>query len=159
MNIRNVREGDFIRIAELAWKCKPMATERNSIYHLFTKFFSSTSFVAEEDQRIIGFLLGFISQDNPEEAYIHLLCVHPRFRRDGIASKLLKEFIETVKMKNIKRISLITKPINKRAISFYRKHGFKDYDGPETCRSGDVNVFKDYNGEREDMVLFEKSLK
>jgi len=58
-------------------------------------------------------------------------------------------------MRNIKEISLITKPINKRAIS-YRKHGFKDYDGPETCSNEDVNVFKDYNGEGKDMVLFEK---
>jgi ribosomal protein S18 acetylase RimI-like enzyme len=159
LNIRNVKERDFTRIAELAQKCKPMATERNSIYHLFTKFFSSTSFVAEKNQRIIGFLLGFISQDNPKEAYIHLLCVHPRYRGEGIASKLLGEFIETVKKKNIRRISLITKPINKKAISFYRKHGFKDYKGPQTRKIGDVNVFKDYNGEREDMVLFEKSLK
>lgn len=158
MNIRNVKEGDFIKIAELARKCKPMATERNSIYHLFTKFFSSTSFVAEENHRIIGFLLGFISQDNPKEAYIHLLCVHPRFRGDSIASKLLREFIETVKRKNIRRISLITKPINKRAISFYKKHGFKDYKGPQTEKIGDVNVFKDYNGKGEDMILFEKYL-
>ncbi|MGB9844207.1 GNAT family N-acetyltransferase [Methanothermobacter tenebrarum] len=159
MNIRNVKERDFIKIAELALKCKPMATERNSIYHLFTKFFSNTSFVAEEDHRMIGFLLGFISQDNPKEAYIHLLCVHPRFRGYGIASKLLKEFIENVKRKNIRRISLITKPINKRAISFYKKHGFKDYKGPETKKIGDVNVFKGYNGEGEDMVLFEKFVK
>ncbi|BAW31102.1 MAG TPA: GNAT family N-acetyltransferase [Methanothermobacter sp.] len=159
MNIRNVKEEDFIKIAKLAKKCHPMAIERNSIYHLFTKFFSNTSFIAEENQRIIGFLLGFVSQDNPKEAYIHLLCVHPRSRRNGIASKLLEKFINKVKKVNVKKISLITKPINKRAISFYKKHGFREYKGPETCRVSDVNVFKDYNGEGEDMVLFEKSVK
>jgi len=158
LKIRNVREEDFIKIAELARKCNPMATERNSIYHIFTKFFSGTSFVAEENQRIIGFLLGFLSQDNPEEAYIHLLCVHPNFRRNSIASNLLEKFINGVKKKKIRRISLITKPINKRAISFYEKHGFKNYKRAGTYKIGDINVFKDYNGKGEDMVLFEKSV-
>ncbi len=158
MEIRNVKEADFIRIAELAKKCSPMATERNSIYHLFTKFFSRTSFAIEDDEKIIAFLLGFISQDDPREAYIHLLCVHPRFRGGGIASTLVDKFIKEVKKEGVKKISLTTKPINKKAISFYRKMGFEDYNGLETFKFGNVNVFKDYNGEGKDMVLFRKSI-
>jgi len=158
LKIRNVREEDFIKIAELSRKCNPMATERNSIYHLFTKFFSGTSFVAEESQGIIGFILGFLSQDNPREAYIHLLCVHPNHRREGVASNLLEKFINEVKKKEIERISLITKPVNRRAISFYKKHGFINRKRPGTYKVGDINVFRDYNGEGEDMVIFEKSV-
>jgi len=39
--IRNVVEEDFLVIAEVAEKCSPMTTERNSIYHIFTKFFKN----------------------------------------------------------------------------------------------------------------------
>ena len=68
LKIRNALEEDFVEIAELAENCSPMETERNSVYHIFTKFFKSTSFVAElPSGEIVGFLLGFISQDNLEE--------------------------------------------------------------------------------------------
>jgi hypothetical protein len=46
-HIRSVKEDDFLKIAEIAPKCPPMVTERNSIYHIFTKFFKNTSFVVE----------------------------------------------------------------------------------------------------------------
>ncbi len=38
------------------------------------------------------------------------------------------------------RISLITKPHNKKAIKFYNKMGFKSY---ETFKIDDINVFED----------------
>jgi hypothetical protein len=47
-HIRNVKEEDFLKIAEIAPKCPPMVTERNSIYHIFTKFIKNTSFVVEQ---------------------------------------------------------------------------------------------------------------
>ena len=46
--IRNVVEEDFLVISEVAEKCSPMTTERNSIYHIFTKFFKNTSLVVED---------------------------------------------------------------------------------------------------------------
>jgi hypothetical protein len=35
-HLRSVKEEDFLKIAEIAPKCPPMVTERNSIYHIFT---------------------------------------------------------------------------------------------------------------------------
>ncbi|XEA76206.1 GNAT family N-acetyltransferase [Methanothermobacter sp. KEPCO 2] len=154
--LRNVREEDFTAIAELAFRCPPMVTERNSIYHIFTRFFSSTSFVAEEDGRITGFLLGFISQDDPHEAYIHLLCVSPHLRGRGVASRLLEVFTETVRQKGVNVIYLITKPVNQRAIRFYLKNGFRAVEEGETVDAGPVKAVADYNGPGEDMVVFRR---
>lgn len=157
--IRNVKEEDFQVISEIANHCSPMATERNSIYHLFTKFFNQTSLVIEtEDKVTIGFLLGFVSQNNPQDAYIHLLCVIPPWRKKGLAKALVKEFLDFLSKKGCRKVYLITSPGNKKAINFYRAMGFKvDNNGREIIMDG-INTFKDYNGSGEHKVVFTRLL-
>ena len=155
--IRNVVEEDFLVIAEVAEKCSPMTTERNSIYHIFTKFFKNTSLVVEdEDGSVRGFLLGFISQDNSENAYIHLLCLEKSLRGRKIAADLVNEFIKIVSSMGSKKISLITKPSNKAAIRFYNKIGFLSDKSDETVEIDGINVFKGYNGPGHDKIVFYK---
>ncbi len=155
--IRNVVEEDFIVISEVAEKCSPMTTERNSIYHIFTKFFKNTSLVVEdEDRRVRGFLLGFISQDNPENAYIHLLCLEKSLRGRKIAADIVNEFIKIISSLGCRKISLITKPSNKTAIRFYNKIGFLSDKSDKTVEINGINVFKGYNGPGHDKVVFFK---
>ncbi len=155
--IRNVVEEDFIKIAELAKNCEPMAMERDSIYHIFTKFFQNTSFVAESlEGRIMGFLLGFISQKNSKEAYIHLLCVKPEMRKKGLATSMIKNFFKVVGDKGCKKVSLITKPENKVSIAFYKNLGFKMDESQKTIEIDGIKAVKDYNGPDKHMVVFYK---
>jgi ribosomal protein S18 acetylase RimI-like enzyme len=159
LKIRNTLEEDFVEIAELAENCSPMETERNSIYHIFTKFFKSTSLVAElPSGGIGGFILGFISQENPEEAYIHLLCVDPKMRGKHVGRKLVEKFIGEVTLRECKKICLITKPINWNSISFYKKLGFLEDKSQETINILGVNAVKNYNGMGQHMVVFYKSI-
>lgn len=157
LEIRNTLEEDFVKIADLAEECEPMETERNSVYHIFTKYFKSTCFVAGlPSGEIRGFLLGFISQENPEEAYIHLLCVDPRVRKQKIGKKLVDAFIETSASKGCKKVNLITKPVNWNSISFYKKIGFLEEKHGETMNILGTAAIKNYNGNGEHMVVFYK---
>ena len=47
---------------------------------LFFVHFRDTSFVAERDGELAGFLVGFLSQSEPEEAYVHFVGVSPAER-------------------------------------------------------------------------------
>ena len=155
--IRNTLEEDFIKIAEVAEECHPMETERNSIYHIFTRYFKGTCFVAELSSKTIGgFILGFISPENPEESYIHLLCVDPKMRGRNIGQKLVNTFMESVASKGCKKVNLITKPINWNSISFYKKLGFLEEKNGETMNVLGTTVIKNYNGNGEHMVVFYK---
>ncbi len=159
LKIRNAQEEDFIAIAELAEDCSPMETERNSIYHIFTKFFKSTSLVAElPSGEMAGFLLGFISQENPEEAYIHLLGIDSKFRRRGIGKELIEKYLDILTLKGCKKVSLITKPINWNSISFYRKLGFLEDKSQDTINIMGVTAIRNYNGMGEHMAVFYKLL-
>jgi mRNA-degrading endonuclease HigB of HigAB toxin-antitoxin module len=46
---------------------------------LFFDHFTNTSFVAEKEGEIIGFLIVFFSQTHSNEAYIHFVGVHPEY--------------------------------------------------------------------------------
>ena len=108
--IRNTFEEDFIKISQFGEKCSPMINERKAIYHIFTKYFKNTSLVLEADGNIKGFLIGFISQENNENAYIHLLCIDKDLRGQNMASNLLEEFISIVSSLGCKKVFLVCKP-------------------------------------------------
>ena len=157
--IRNTLEEDFIEIADLGEECEPMETESNSLYHIFTKYFKSTCFVAQlPSGGIGGFLLGFISQENPVESYIHLLCVDPKLRSRNIGKKLIDAFLDMAVLKGCKKVILITKPINWNSISFYKKLGFLEEKSGETMNILGNIAIKNYNGLGEHMVVFYKLL-
>ena len=157
--IRNVIEEDFMKISQFGEKCSPMINEREAIYHIFTKFFKNTSLVLEDNKNIKGFLIGFISQENNENAYIHLLCIEKDLRKQNIAAKLVKEFIYIVCSLKCKKVFLVCKPSNKTAINFYHKMGFLSLHSDVTVIIDDINVFKDYDGPAEDKIVFCRSVK
>src|SRR5687767_8363634 len=55
---------------------------------LFFNHFRDTSFVAEREGDLAGFLVGFLSQSEPQAAYIHFVGVSPEERGSGLGRKL-----------------------------------------------------------------------
>jgi len=156
--IRNVIEEDFLKIYEIGEYCSPMINERKSIYHIFTKFFKQTSLVFEDNGEIKGFLLGFISQEDPEDSYIHLLCINNDLRGQNLGSNLVDEFIKIVSSYGCRKVFLICKPFNKVAIKFYTKIGFLSLESDETTKIDGFNVFKNYDGPNDDKIVFFKDI-
>jgi ribosomal protein S18 acetylase RimI-like enzyme len=60
----------------------------------------------------------------PGEAELHLLCVHPEYRRNGIGSALLNAAIDAARRAGAKRMILGTQPSMTVAQLLYRSHGF-----------------------------------
>lgn len=70
MNIRNIQNGDFLRIStnlNTWWGGRDMA---DMLPRLFIHHFKATSFIMEGEGETIGFLIGFISPSHAEQAYI-----------------------------------------------------------------------------------------
>ena len=62
---------------------------------LWFQHFTGTSWVAEDDGgRLVGFLVGFISPDHPDEAYVHMVGTGPNHRRAGLGRTLYERFFE-----------------------------------------------------------------
>lgn len=123
---------------------------------LFFVHFQSTSFVAEQDGQIAGFVTGFVSQTFLDEAYIHFVGVNPNYRKSGIARALYDKFFEAVSDAGIRTVRCVTSPVNKASIAFHRSLGFSIKEGGKLMDG--VSVFEDYDGPGEDRVLFYKDL-
>jgi ribosomal protein S18 acetylase RimI-like enzyme len=155
---RNARDQDFMKCVEIIKLAWPGFAERESVYHVFCKYFSTTSFVAESDQKIVGFLLGFLSQTEGHTAYIHLVATHPKYQRKGIARRLYERFFEAARMSGRNRVNLNVSPDNLVSLEFHKSLGFHPVLTGETVIVGGVEAAKDYNGPNNHMVPFEREI-
>jgi ribosomal protein S18 acetylase RimI-like enzyme len=110
---------------------------------LFLQFFSSTSLVLEEDERIRAFLIGFYAADNEEEAYIHFVGVDPTLRGQGLARRLYTVFLRHAAEAGRHQVRAITSSGNIGSIAFHQAMGFtvepgdREVDGLPVCTDYD----------------------
>jgi ribosomal protein S18 acetylase RimI-like enzyme len=123
---------------------------------LFFVHFHDTSFVAEVDGEIVGFLIGFLSQIYQNEAYVHFLGVHPNFRKQGVALKLYEHFFQEVQIRGRRIVRLVTATVNKESIAFHTHIGFKIE--PQETKIDGISFYPNYDGQGNDRVLFVKQL-
>jgi ribosomal protein S18 acetylase RimI-like enzyme len=138
MLIRRAEPTDYPRVHAVIddwWGGRPMAA---MLPKLFFVHFRDTSFVAEDDGALAGFLCGFRSQTYPDEAYIHFVGVDPARRTEGLGRTLYERFFAAVSDRSVVRA--VTSPVNERSVAFHRALGFEvervdeDYDGRGEAR-------------------------
>ncbi len=113
---------------------------RDMLPKLFFVHFRETSFVAERDGKLVGFLAGFLSQSLPDEAYVHFVGVHPDERGSGLGRELYDQFFAVARQHGRTRVSCVTSPANHGSVAFHEALGFEPgppqagYDGPGADR-------------------------
>lgn len=156
MEIRSVKGSDYYVISPLInewWGGRNMS---DKLPKLFFDHFSQTSFIAEKDGKLVGFLIGFLSQSYSNEAYIHFVGVHPEYRKHHIGKHLYNKFFNVVKQSNRSIVRCVTSPVNKVSIAYHTKMGFEIEDGDRIIEGLSLNT--DYDGPNQDRVLFVKKL-
>ena len=123
---------------------------------LFFVHFRQTSFVAECNGTIVGFVIGFVSQTFSDEAYIHFVGVHPEFRSKGVAQALYEKFFASLADLQCRTVRCVTSPVNKGSIAFHRRMGFSTTESEKFVDG--VPVVAGYDGKGEDRVVFWKSI-
>lgn len=119
---------------------------------LFFEHFCDTSSVLEEDGRVVAFLIGFLSQNQPTEAYIHFVGVHPNRRQRGCGRLLYERFFEQARLAGRSVVRCVTSPTNTGSIAFHTRMGFQVEPG-KAEREG-VPYDPDHDGPGEDRVCF-----
>lgn len=128
----------------------------NILPKLFFVHFRETSFVAESSDKIVGFLIGFLSQTFRDEAYIHFAGVDPDYRKMGLGGALYERFFEVARNLGRTVVRCVTSPVNKGSVAFHLRMGF-GIEQSETIVEG-ISVAKNYDGHGGDRVLFSKTL-
>ena len=88
MEIRHAEPADYGRVigrVNAWWGGRDMAP---MLPRLFFVHFEGTSYVVDDDDgQLAAFLIGFLSQADPEEAYIHFVGVAPERRGEGLGRR------------------------------------------------------------------------
>jgi len=120
--------------------------------------FASTSWIAETtDGHVAGLVLGFVSQDRPTDAVIHLAAVDPNLRRRGIGSALHRTWLAEMAMRGAARATVAVPPDERVAILFYRSLGFEAETAGSKMLWG-VPAFEDYDADGADRALLTRPI-
>jgi predicted GNAT superfamily acetyltransferase len=152
VEIRNIFEADYAPIIQVIddwWGGRPMA---DMLPKLFFLHFQDTSYVVEQDDQIVAFLVGFISQTYRDQAYIHFVGVHSEYRKNGLAKQLYEKFFETVRERGCTEVRCVTSPVNKGSIAFHIRMGFQIEPGDAEVDG--VQVTTNYDGRGNSRVRF-----
>lgn len=157
MNIRRATPEDLIDIQDCNLKCLP--ENYNMKYYFYHGLsWPQLSFVAEEDGKIVGYVLAKLGEDTDEESgHITSLAVRRSHRRLGLAQKLMDQAARAmVECFNAKYVSLHVRKSNRAALTLYGKTlGFELSDiEPKYYADGE-----DAYAMRRDLVSFAKQEK
>lgn len=119
----------------------------------------STSWLASgEDGRPIGLILGYLSQDHPSEAVIHLIGVEPNRRRRGVGRALVEAFVAGVASRGANEVVALAWPGEPPVTAFFPNVGFRADDGPGTVNRFGMPAYPDYEAPGDDRIAFRREL-
>jgi ribosomal protein S18 acetylase RimI-like enzyme len=148
MEIRHAEPADYGRVigrVNAWWGGRDMAP---ILPRLFFVHFEGTSYVVDgDDGQLAAFLIGFLSQADEHEAYIHFVGVSPERRGEGLGRQLYERFFADAAGHGRTTVRCVTSPANEASVAFHKALGFEV-----------EKVARDYDGPGEDRVLFVKHL-
>jgi len=121
--------------------------------------FGSTSLLAETvDGTVAGYLVGFVSPDRPEEAFVHIAAVNPNLRRRGIGRELYRRFGILAAVRGARRVVAHVWPGDPIAVKFHRGLGFAPQSGDGEMSLYGTLALPDYDYPGEDRAIFMRSI-
>jgi GNAT superfamily N-acetyltransferase len=132
---------------------------RAQLPRLWLEHFAGTSWVAEDpDGRLRGFIVAFISQDDPATGYVHLIASDPNRRRAGIGRALYERAFTDLAAHGARRLTAITWPGDRGSVAFHRAMGFRVDDAAGTQPIYGTPSHPDHDGPGEDRVVLLRDL-
>ena len=143
METRGITEQDFGQIVSVIdrWWGGPTSA---LAHPLFFHELGDDALVVEDDGRIVGFLLGFVTAAGT--GYIHLVGIDNDYRRRGVGRRLYESFTARALSRGARRMKAITTPGNQGSIEFHRALGYR------------VELVADYAGPGRDRYVFTREL-
>ena len=116
---------DYEKVYELWMSCKNMGfndiDDSKEGISRFLERNPNTSFVAIENEKLIGIILG---GHDGRRGYIYHLSVNENYRKNGIGSELVKNCLESFKQEKISKVALLVFKYNEVGNLFWEKQGF-----------------------------------
>lgn len=145
LSVRALRGEDFPRAREVAdaWFGRPVGL---TLHRLFFEQLGPSGVWLERDGAPVGFLLGLLSEAEPDLAYVHLHVVDPAWRGRGVGRVLYEVFAARAHALGRTRIRALAAPALSGSRAFHERLGFTG------------TFAAAYVGPGEDRIVFERVL-
>ena len=125
LSFRRLKQKDLYHVYQLDQLCFPQGIAYCFDTILYFYFYiDHYSLVAEEGEKIVGFIIASI--DNDKTSQIITLDIHPNYRRKKIGAQLLRRAEEHLISRGVKYVHLQVGINNTPAINLYKKSGFTE---------------------------------
>jgi GNAT superfamily N-acetyltransferase len=159
LTFRRPTEADYVPIVRVVddwWDGRAIHV---LLPRLWLQHFTGTSWLAEDaGGRLAGFLIGFLSPDDPRVAYCHMVAANPNLRRSGVARRLYEHFFDDARRAGATSVHAVTWPGNRRSVAFHRSLGFAIRDGKGTQNLYGTPAVAGYDYDTEDRVDLTREL-
>jgi len=124
--IKNVSKNDLAEILEIEKACHARPWDEKAFNIEISKFFSGLSFFFAARDKASDRLLGYAIADKiADYAHISNVAVAPEFRKNGIATGLLKQVERQVFAAGLSSLTLEVRDNNEAALEMYKKFGYE----------------------------------
>ncbi len=114
---------DFAALLRLDQACFPPGISYSkTMLRYFLKLPSADGTVAEDDGKIVGFVL---TEENPPLAHVITLDVADTYRRQGVGTALLAESERNLALRGVRTVLLETAINNEAGVAFWQRHGYR----------------------------------
>jgi ribosomal-protein-alanine N-acetyltransferase len=120
--IRKMREDDIDEVYSIEEDLFPMPWPRRSFVFEVGNTRTTYAIVATEKEVIIGYAIGWFVED---ELHIGNVAVRRDRQGAGTGSRLIEDFMREASTREASCITLEVRASNVKAISLYRRYGFK----------------------------------
>lgn len=120
VEIRPFQPADLEAVARIEEKVFSTPWSKES-FEQFLKDPCYQLWVALVEEKIVGYC---VAQLVPPEAEIHNIAVDTGYWRQGVASKMLKYFLNSMRQDNVEEVFLMLRKSNLAAQKLYQKFGF-----------------------------------
>lgn len=159
--VRTAKETDFLDVYEFVSGCPPLENYAEHVYKILLRYFGNSCFIAEMRNRIVGFVLGLISQTHAQPTYfLWQIGISPSMQGTGLGKRLLKEVEKQVTGLGCQRIELTIDPENIPSQKLFAETGYGNISRKEgeTVEVMGHMAVKDYYKPGRHFMLYEKIL-
>lgn len=109
---RQPNENDGSEMFRIVEESKVLDVNSSYSYLMWSKYFHETSIVAECEDKVIGFVSGFIQPTSLDTLFVWQVAVDPEYRGLGLATKLIEQLLDHLRDNDVNYLEATVTPSN-----------------------------------------------
>jgi diaminobutyrate acetyltransferase len=160
LNYRNADQSEFLTVYDFVTHCEGLENYYPHFYKIMLRYFGSNCFIAEENKQIVGFVLGFLSNNYPNTYFLWQIGVDPKRQGQGIGKTLLRFVEQEIKKIGGDRIEATIAPENIPSQKAFERNGYINISQQvgETVTVQDNMAVKDHYSPGRHFMVYEKKI-